>query len=140
MLIDGTLPGEEFLDRQSVPRAGLFKRKQAAAHRDDNLRLAANDPALGPRRRQIRDRQWSAIGTDHVFYPRGVGLVYRHIHIQKLSARFFNKAVQFICLYAGHTRARQILTAKQVGAALDLLIEPRRGARYSPKNRKRRLA
>jgi hypothetical protein len=47
VLINGTLPSEEFLDRQSVPGTGLFEGKQAAAHGGDNLRLAADDPSLG---------------------------------------------------------------------------------------------
>ena len=46
VLIDGILPGQEFLDRQCVARAGLFQRQQATAHGGDHLSLAADDPAF----------------------------------------------------------------------------------------------
>ena len=57
VLVDGILPGQEFLDRERIAAAGLLQRKQAAAHGRDDFRLAADDPALGSRRGQIRDRQ-----------------------------------------------------------------------------------
>src|SRR5262245_10179159 len=41
------------------------------------LRLAADDPALGTRGRQIRDRQRTTVGPDHVFHPRAVGFIHR---------------------------------------------------------------
>jgi hypothetical protein len=56
VLINGTLPGEEFFDCQSVPGTGLLERKQAAAHSGDYLRLAADYPSLGAWGRQIRNR------------------------------------------------------------------------------------
>src|ERR1041384_5342965 len=73
VLVDRVLPGEEFFDRQGVARAGLFKRQQAAAHSRNNLGLAPDDPTLGGRRRQIRDRERAAIRPDDVFDPRAVG-------------------------------------------------------------------
>ncbi len=50
MLVDGELPGQEFVDRQRVAAAGFLQRKQATADGGDDFRLAANDPALGSRR------------------------------------------------------------------------------------------
>jgi hypothetical protein len=46
MLVDGILPGKEFLDGQRITRASLFQRQQAAAYRSDHLSLAADDPTL----------------------------------------------------------------------------------------------
>src|SRR5208283_5120037 len=74
VLIDGILPGQEFLDRQRIACAGLFQRQQATAHRGDHLSLAADDPAFRRRRRQVRNREGAAIGPDDVFDPRAVGL------------------------------------------------------------------
>ena len=67
------LPGQEFVDRQRVAAAGLFERKQAAANGSDDLGLAANDPALGAGRGQIRDRQRTAVRPDDVLDPRAMG-------------------------------------------------------------------
>jgi hypothetical protein len=55
MLVDGKLPGEEFVDRQRVAAAGLLEGEQAAAHSGNDFGLAANDPAFGPGRGQIRN-------------------------------------------------------------------------------------
>jgi hypothetical protein len=55
MLVDGKLPGEEFVDRQRVAAAGLLKGEQAAAYGGNDFGLAANDPAFGPGRGQIRN-------------------------------------------------------------------------------------
>src|SRR5882724_8143356 len=49
VLVDGILPGEEFLDGQCVSGAGLFKREQTATNGCHHLRLTADDPALGTR-------------------------------------------------------------------------------------------
>jgi hypothetical protein len=56
MLIDGKLPGQEFVDRQRVAAASLLKGEQAAADRGNDFGLTANYPPLGPGRGQIRDR------------------------------------------------------------------------------------
>src|SRR5262249_18849364 len=74
MLVDGELPGEEFLDRQRIAAAGLFERQQAAADRGHDLGLAPDDPALGSRGGQIRNGQRAAVGPDDVFDPRAMGL------------------------------------------------------------------
>ncbi len=55
MLIDGKLPGQEFVDGQRVAAAGLLKGEQAAADRGNDFGLAANNPPLGPRCWQIRN-------------------------------------------------------------------------------------
>src|SRR4051794_231367 len=47
MLVDRLLPGEELLYRQRITGAGLLEAEEAAAHRGDHLRLAADDPTLG---------------------------------------------------------------------------------------------
>jgi hypothetical protein len=55
MLVDGKLPGQEFIDGQGVPAAGLLEREQAAANRSNNFGLTANYPPFGAGRGQIRD-------------------------------------------------------------------------------------
>jgi hypothetical protein len=55
VLIDGKLPGQEFVDGQRVAAAGLLKGKQAAANRCHDLGLTADNPPLGSGRRQIRN-------------------------------------------------------------------------------------
>src|SRR5258708_14056369 len=74
VLVDGILPGEEFLDGQRIAAAGFLERKQSAAHGGDHLGLAPNDPALGAWCRQISDRQRAAVRSDHVFAPWSQGL------------------------------------------------------------------
>jgi hypothetical protein len=59
---DHTLPGEEFLDRQHVPAAGLVQANAVAAHGCHHLGLTLYDPALGIGWWQIVDgygRIWS---------------------------------------------------------------------------------
>jgi hypothetical protein len=56
MLIDGKLPGEEFVDGQSVPAASLLKGEQTATNGGNDFRLPANDPPFGSGRGQIRNR------------------------------------------------------------------------------------
>jgi len=56
MLVNGELPGEEFVDGQGVTAAGFLKGKQAAANGSNNLSLTANDPPFGSGCGQIRDR------------------------------------------------------------------------------------
>jgi hypothetical protein len=55
MLIDGELPGQEFVDSQRVAAASLLKGEQAAANRGNDFGLAADDPPLGPGCGQIRN-------------------------------------------------------------------------------------
>jgi hypothetical protein len=55
MLIDGELPGEEFVDRQRVAAAGLLEGEQSAADCGNDFGLPANNPPFGSGRRQIRD-------------------------------------------------------------------------------------
>ena len=50
MLIDGKLPGEEFVDGQRVTAAGLLKGEQAAADRGNDFGLTADNPPFGPGR------------------------------------------------------------------------------------------
>jgi hypothetical protein len=55
MLVDGKLPGQEFVDRQRVAAAGLLKGEQAAADRGNDFGLTADNPPFGPGRGQIRN-------------------------------------------------------------------------------------
>ena len=55
MLIDGKLPGKEFVDGQRVAAASLLKGEQAAAHCGNNFGFTANNPPFGPGRGQIRN-------------------------------------------------------------------------------------
>jgi hypothetical protein len=56
MLVDGELPGQEFVDGQRVTAAGFLKGEQAAANRSNNLGLTADNPPFGSGRGQIRNR------------------------------------------------------------------------------------
>src|SRR5437588_6773885 len=64
VLVDGILPGEEFLDGERVAAAGLLERKKPAAHCRDHLGLATDDPPLRAWRRQVRDRKRAAVRPD----------------------------------------------------------------------------
>jgi hypothetical protein len=55
VLVDGKLPGQEFIDGQGVAAACLLEREQAAANRSDNFGLAADNPPFGAGRGQIRN-------------------------------------------------------------------------------------
>jgi hypothetical protein len=56
MLVDGKLPGQEFVDSQRVAAAGFLKGKQTAANRGDDFGLATDNPSLGSGRGQVRNR------------------------------------------------------------------------------------
>jgi hypothetical protein len=53
MLIDGKLPGQEFVDRQRIAAAGFLEGEQAATNRCNDFGLAADDPPFGAGRRQV---------------------------------------------------------------------------------------
>jgi hypothetical protein len=55
MLIDGKLPGKEFIDGQRVAAAGLLKGEQTAADCGNDFGLTADNPPFGPGRGQIRN-------------------------------------------------------------------------------------
>jgi hypothetical protein len=55
MLIDGKLPGQEFVDGQRVTAAGLLKGEQTAADSGNDFGLTANNPPFGPGCGQIRN-------------------------------------------------------------------------------------
>jgi hypothetical protein len=55
MLVDGKLPGQEFVDGQGVAAAGFLKGEQATADRGNDFGLAADYPPFGPGRGQIRN-------------------------------------------------------------------------------------
>jgi hypothetical protein len=56
VLIDGKLPGQELVHGQRLTAAGFFEGQQAATDCGNNFGLAANDPPLGSRRRQVCNR------------------------------------------------------------------------------------
>src|SRR5690606_13103143 len=70
--VDRLLPAEEFLGRQAIARQRLLQRQQPAAHGGDHLGLAPDDPALGARRRKIRQGQRRSSRTDHVHLASAV--------------------------------------------------------------------
>src|SRR5579862_6210191 len=80
MLVYRVLPGQEFLDGQRVAVARLFERKQAATDRCHDFRLAADYPAFGPRRGQVRDRQGGTVWPDDVLDPRAMGFGHSDSH------------------------------------------------------------
>ena len=51
--VDKALPREKFLDRNVIPAAGVVEADNPRMDGHDNLRLPANYPAFGVRRRQI---------------------------------------------------------------------------------------
>jgi hypothetical protein len=53
MLIDGKLPGQEFVDRQRITAAGFLEGEQAPSDRCNDLGLAADDPPFGTGRGQV---------------------------------------------------------------------------------------
>jgi len=73
VLVDGKLPGEEFVDRQGVTAAGLLEGEKSATDSGDDFGLAADNPAFGAGRGQICNRQRTAVRPDDVFYPRAMG-------------------------------------------------------------------
>src|SRR6266481_602451 len=88
MAVDRVLPGQEFLNRERIAAASLFKRKEAATHRRNDFRLTANHPTLRSRRRQVGDREGTSIGPDDVLHPRAVGLVHGTLtHFKIADAR-----------------------------------------------------
>jgi hypothetical protein len=50
VLVDGKLPGQEFIDGQRVAAASLLEGEQAAAHCGNDFGLTANNPPFGPGR------------------------------------------------------------------------------------------
>lgn len=51
VLVDGELPGQEFVNRQGVTAAGFLKGEQTTAYGSHNLGLTADDPPFGTGRR-----------------------------------------------------------------------------------------
>src|SRR5262245_41842510 len=78
--IDRVLPGQGFIHRQGVARAGFFQRKQAGTHGGNDFGFAADHPTLRARRGKIRDRQRAAVGPDDVLHPRAMGFAHVYSH------------------------------------------------------------
>jgi hypothetical protein len=55
VLIDGKLPGKEFVDGQRITAAGLLKGEQTAADSGNDFGFTANNPPFGAGRGQIRN-------------------------------------------------------------------------------------
>jgi hypothetical protein len=56
MLVDGELPGQEFVDSQRIAAACFFQRKKTTANSGDNLGLTSDNPTFGTGRWQISNR------------------------------------------------------------------------------------
>jgi hypothetical protein len=67
--INRALPGEGFLDRQHIPVARVFERKESAANSGNHFGFAPNHPARRPRRREIANGQRATVGPDDVLEP-----------------------------------------------------------------------
>ena len=78
MFVDRSLPAQEFLDAQSVPGAGFFKREYATAHGGNHKDLSTHNPTCVFRRWKIVNRKRAKVRTDHVFSPRPLRLCHRH--------------------------------------------------------------
>lgn len=72
VLIKRPLPEKQFIRRQLVPAAGLFKRNQATANRDNDLRFAASTPTVRFRFGKIGDRQARSLWPNDVRDPSAV--------------------------------------------------------------------
>ena len=55
VLVDGKLPGKEFVDGQRVAAASLLEGEQATANCGNDLGFTADNPPFGPGCRQIRN-------------------------------------------------------------------------------------
>ena len=55
VLVDGKLPGQEFVHGQRVTVAGLLEGEQTAADCGNNFGLTADNPPFGPGRGQVRN-------------------------------------------------------------------------------------
>src|SRR5260221_6656425 len=76
MPVDGTLPREEFLNRQCISCASLLETNQAGANPRHNLSLAPDHPALRARRRKVFQPQPMSVEN----YADGVLLVQLQSH------------------------------------------------------------
>jgi hypothetical protein len=77
--LDGFLPGQEFLDSESLPAACFFERQQAPAHRRHHLGLAPDHPAFCPGSRKVGNGQRTAVRADDVLGPRTILLGHRSL-------------------------------------------------------------
>jgi hypothetical protein len=95
MLVNGHLPGKEFIDSERVAAAGFLQRQKASADRGHDLRLAPDDPAFRCRRRQIGDGQRASIWPDDIF--RAMTIWFCHIQNSriKLTLQFENIGAVF---------------------------------------------
>src|SRR4051794_14437975 len=90
MPIDRALPAQILLDGERVACTRFFEAEQAASHRRHHLRLAADDPALRSRRRQVGDGERTAIRPNHIVYARTQLTVHRLLldgGTQRLTSR-----------------------------------------------------
>ncbi len=68
--VDRPLPGQELVDGQLIPLAGLIEAEQSASDRGHNFRLAPDHPAFCIERRQIGNRKRAAVWTDDIARAR----------------------------------------------------------------------
>lgn len=66
MLVDRTLPRQEFVDGQRISFASLLDAEKTAAYSGNHLSLAADDPSFRIPRGKICDCERRPIGSDHI--------------------------------------------------------------------------
>src|SRR4029077_20423844 len=123
---DRVLPSEELLDRQRITAAGFLERQQTPTHGRDNFGLASDNPALGPRRGQIRDRERATVRPDHILDPRAVGFSHGYSHTHWTDYRTLEIYPPWlkICLSAAANQRRPYNLRGRASSA-----GPRRAAR-----------
>src|SRR5690606_14401057 len=84
VFVDGSLPRQEFLDRQLVALTGFLKAQQAAANGSNHFGLASDDPAPRIGWRQVRYGQRTPIGTNDILDARSNQIGHRTLYINSL--------------------------------------------------------
>jgi hypothetical protein len=55
VLVDQSLPAQEFVDCQFIAVAGILEAEEPATHGGNDLSFSADNPTLGVRRRKVCD-------------------------------------------------------------------------------------
>jgi hypothetical protein len=70
IFVDGSLPGQEFFDRQLIALAGFIEAEQTATDGGNDFRLAPDNPAPRIGWREIGNRKRAAVGPNNIFNAR----------------------------------------------------------------------
>jgi len=70
MLVDCSLPVEEFINTERITLTGFFKAEEAPAYGGDNFGFATDHPPPRIGRWQIRNSKRTTIRADYVLYAR----------------------------------------------------------------------